>query len=471
MEIFEPDCDEVGQVGVGVVVRRGTIQQRAIRTGQMLDLLEIFSACLRGSVTCVLIAGAMLAAPVVAVERYDVLQECTKLSTELHDIHTCLDNYLDDMDDRIEDIRDTIEHSLEGESLAAFRTSQAAFSAYRRENCLWYLEFSTPVSDAEQIAKSCLATMSQQRLSELQRLIATGRESSPTLKGFFVYGATRNTFQPCGSNSRYWVEGESVAVSKLQQDYLNVATADLQVLYVELKGELDDGAQATSDHAGVVKLTEVTMLRVPGDSDCRIPTELLPARTQSPPGSAPKIASTVPDSSSVDENATVGEPQQQLVAYFGAWQANCTETDGSYKCQLSTEAKAADKVEGSGANNEQPTLQLTRRSKSRTVVSLRFPNREIDSPERIRWGVDGYVFGDILGSSIRVDEAATRQIINERKFIQEELLPLLIKGTKLKIVVAESVDDANGDQFSATLLGLTRALAFADDFVRDGGDI
>jgi len=47
----------------------------------------------------------------------------------------------------------------------------------------------------------------------------------------------------------------------------------------------------------------------------------------------------------------------------------------------------------------------------------------------------------------------------------------MLAGRTLAIEVLESVDDASGEQLEATLVGLTRALVFADDFVRDGGGL
>ena len=44
---------------------------------------------------------------------------------------------------------------------------------------------------------------------------------------------------------------------------------------------------------------------------------------------------------------------------------------------------------------------------------------------------------------------------------------MMIQGNDLILDVLESVDDESGERFTATLKGLTRALAFADDFVRD----
>ena len=122
-----------------------------------------------------------------------------------------------------------------------------------------------------------------------------------------------------------------------------------------------------------------------------------------------------------------------------------------------------------GEAGEGAALALERRAAERASVALRFPGREIDMPEKIRWRVDENTLGDIVGSAIRVDATATRQLIEEPRYLRQELLPRLIAGGTLTVDVLESVDDERGERFSATLMGLTRALAFADDFVRDGG--
>ncbi len=404
--------------------------------------------------------GQMLA-PAHA-QTYNVLEECSNLSPGIEDIHACLDNYLDIMDANIDDVSTFLNRTLEGASLAGFKRSQQAFIQYRRQNCLWYLEFSTPRSEAEQIAKNCLATMSQQRLSELQRLMAADKSGGgSTLRGFYVYGPNRNSFQICGREARYWVEGDNATVSELQQQYLSTATADLQVMYTTVKGEIDEGAQTVDGHRGVLKVLEIVELRVPSESDCRIPSAQLAALPSVTTASAPEPAAVEPEPAVAEEQ---DEPQQQLVAYFGAWIADCIENDGNRKCNLQVDMQPDSEDEATA----KPTLSLARKTRQRTTLEVHFPDREIDSPQRIRWGVDGYVFGDILGSEIRVDETATRQLVSERRFINEDLMPLMIDGGNLTLDVLASVDDRSGEKFVATLRGLTRALAFADEFVSDG---
>ena len=398
-------------------------------------------------------------------QTYNVLQECTNQSPDIDDIHACLDNYLDIMDANIDDVSIFLDRTLEGPSLAGFKRSQQAFVQYRRQNCLWYLEFSSPRSEAEQIAKNCLATMSQQRLSELQRLMAVDKtnENGNTLRGFYVYGASRNSFQLCGRDARYWVEGDNPTLNQIQQLYLNAATAELQIMYAVVTGELDDDTPTVEGHQGVLRLAGVDEIRVPNESDCRLPSGQAAAFSAQAATSIAPVEPVVaePEPAVTEEQE---EPQQQLVAYFGAWIADCVENDGNRKCNLQVDMQS----DGSANEGEMPTLSVARKTRQRTTIEVRFPDREIDTPQRIRWGVDAYVFGDILGSEIRVDEAATRQLVNERRFINEDLMPLMVGGGKLTLDVLASVDERTGEKFSATLRGLTRALAFADEFVSDG---
>ena len=200
-----------------------------------------------------------------------VLAECAALSPRLDDIHACLDDYLGVMDEEIAASEAFIDESLDEAGRAAFAASRRAFSVYRRDNCLWYLAFSEPRVEAEQIAKDCLATMSLQRLSELRRLITADGGQDAVQRGYYVYGASRNTFRPCGSDSRLWVEGEAGVVGELQQRYLDVATSERQLLFTRLRGVIDTEAQTASGHDGVLRTSVIGELRVPREGDCRLP--------------------------------------------------------------------------------------------------------------------------------------------------------------------------------------------------------
>ena len=213
---------------------------------------------------------SLISLPATNSYAFNALEECMKLTTIDDEIYNCLDNYLDQLDESILSISDAIAKDLNDAPLDKFQLAQTAFYEYRKQNCLWYLEFSSPRNEAEKVAKNCMATMSVQRLSELQSLRSSNTNHLNILRGFYVYGSYRNSFQPCGADERYWVEGDNELVGQLQQDYLQKSTADLQVLYVELSGRVVPG-QEYEGHNGILNITNLTTLRVPSENDCQLP--------------------------------------------------------------------------------------------------------------------------------------------------------------------------------------------------------
>ncbi|MBX2824671.1 MAG: DUF1311 domain-containing protein [Gammaproteobacteria bacterium] len=407
----------------------------------------------------------------ISITSSNMLQECRALSTLPDAVNNCMDNFLDLLDNSLADIEDFIVAELAtsaGDTTAeqqAFERSQAAFREFRRENCLWYLEFSEGRLEAEQIAKNCLAEMSQARLVELQSLVSD-EPDAPAAKGFYVYGAERNTFQFCGDARRYWVEGTAIAIGELQQAYLTHALTDLAVLYVELQGAIDEQAGTLyPGHDGVFRVSRLLEMRQPTDADCRLPTQssIVAARVPPPlPASAGDSLEDAPvEPDEPDESGVALEPEQELTAYFGAWFARCQQLGDSYGCVLSVELEG-DAIPDAGP----PVLRLTRRSEQRTIVDLEFPGQEIETIQQIRWSVDEFDVGMIAQSRMRVDDSAARQQIRQRKLIQEDLLPMLIGGNTL---VIEVENGSTVEKYIATLIGLTRALSFADGFTASDG--
>jgi len=155
-----------------------------------------------------------------------------------------------------------------------------------------------------------------------------------------------------------------------------------------------------------------------------------------------------------------------LRAYFGEWLAECKQNKSKYTCELMVG------FSGSGVTDEnRPTLLMSRDASKNSLLYMKFPDREVDNPAKIRWAIDNFAIGDIVGSQIRVDEVGTQQLIHEKKYVRDDLMPLLAKGTRLRVEVLNDVDDGSGEKFAASLNGLTRALSFADDFVASGGKL
>jgi len=356
--------------------------------------------------------------------------------------------------------------TLRGEALNGLGRSQIAFEEYRRQNCLWYLEFSAEREEADQIAKNCLAEMSRDRLEELRRLVSNDADSGQIMVGYYAFGAESNSFQPCGRQERYWVEGTPDTVGLLQQNYLSVATADRQLLHVTLAGRIDTQAQAPEEHQGVLQLSSLIEVRVPTDTDCSLSNEALSLAPVSVNDvTTPELVVDVADDAVVE----LDEPRQQLTAYFGEWVVDCVEgSTGKKSCALQVAllqvGQSAQNGEGIGSV---PSLVLNRTPELSTDVELKFPGREIESPTLIHWQIDATELGDIVGSEIRVDQLGARQLVEESPYLIEEVLPMMMRGEELGVSVLESVDNKNGDSYVGTLIGLTKAMQFADGFVRD----
>lgn len=393
-------------------------------------------------------------------QEYNALKECIEQSPLIDDIHLCMDDYLDLMDGSLDNITGYIADSLDEEARLGLERSQQAFDEYRRQNCLWYLEFSSPRSEAEQIAKNCLASMSQQRLRELQALLRTDEGDRQIVNGFYVYGSERNSFQPCGSQSRYWVEGNNSEVGRLQQEYLTLASSDLQLMFVSVAGQVAEGVQAPLDHQGIFELTSLVDLRVPTESDCSLPASNLRIDD-----TAEALVSPPAEQSAEQEQEAPGDEldvEEQLVGYFGDWVVDCTAMGGVRGCRLEGSLAA-------GSQGEEADLSLIRRAGQLSSLEAFFSGQEIDSPARIRWSVDAMLYGDIVGSEIRVDQSGTRLLVPSSEFLSDEVIPMMMRGDLVELEVLAAVDDDSGERYTGSLLGVTGALGFADDFIRGDG--
>lgn len=411
----------------------------------------------------VLLFSLMSLNVVASAQQINPLAQCRAQSLEIDRIHDCMDGYLDALDNNLRAITDYLDEALDDDALAGLKLSQQAFVEYRRQNCLWYLDFSSPRSDGEQIAKNCLATMSSQRLEELRNLVSADSKSGQVIQGFYVYGVQRNSFQPCGSEQRYWVEGDLSSVGLMQQTYLSLVTEDLQLLHVSVTGRIDEALQAPEGHQGVLQLSALVAMRVPTEADCQLPEQSYNLDISVNDVGAPDTTREVLD----DELAQQDEPEQQLTAYFGAWLVDCIEVSSRKSCSLEVALTRDPSGAQSSSEERVSRLVLNRSPRQSTFAALEFVDREIDSPTLIRWQVDGQVLGDIVESEIRVDQDGTRQLISESAYLKDELLPTMVRGRQLKISVRDTVDAATSDDVFATLNGLTKALVFADDFVRN----
>ena len=415
----------------------------------------------------IFVTGAIGLSGNVQAQTYNALRECAAISQNLDDIHSCMDEYLGVLDSNLAELTEALSLSLEGAALAGLNQSQQAFVEFRRQNCLWYLEFSSPRAEAEQIAKNCLATMSQDRLSELQALLSEDGVDDNTVAGLYIMTDSDRYFQPCGTDDRYWLEAPPDLENRASQLYAALSNDFSQPIYGVFVGGIDESGSIPDGYLGIFRFSALTEASVSAESSC----VGIGATTLSPFVSEESTIQEDTVSEELEEDLSDQiEPQQQLIAYFGAWLVDCIENNGERICRLSVDLEG-DRSQSTVVQNADasitPSLTILRLKEQVTELQLEFPNREIDSVAKIRWKVDGLNFGDIVNSEIRVDEVSSRQIVPMSSFLSRELLPMMIESNQLFLEIVDTVDDATGDNFIATLRGLTKSLEFADEFVID----
>ncbi len=317
------------------------------------------------------VAFSLLCSVQTPARAYDALEACRAQSLLTQDIHNCLDNYLALIDQNLNDLTVYIDGQLRGLERAAFSRAQNSFYSYRRENCLWYLEIGGPRVQAEQVAKNCLSNMSQDRLSELQSLIAEYQDNTV-------------------------------------EEALELANVDASVI--------TEPASDTSETAAA-----------------------LPAEA--------------------NEAADI-DGEDGLSAYLGSWQVICSNESATRRC---TTDVPLDPVDG---DSDGSIMRITYRDNNRPSVELHFPNETIDSPDKLSWQVDNFTFGKVPGSLISVDDEAAKQIINEVKFVRDELIPLFQSGSTVGVTVLDKIDGESGKKFEATLVGFSKARSFASDYLK-----
>ena len=396
-------------------------------------------------------------------EQNNALAECRDQSADLNQLHACMNGYLDTIDENMRSIAGFLDQSLTGDARARLRRAQKVFIEYRRENCLWYTDSSSPGPVADQIAKNCLADMTRARVQELQDVVTANAQGTQTVEGFYLHTGGQDFFMHCGQTKRYYVDGEAGLLEQLQENYDAVASDDGQLLHAMLVGSLDSKVQSPRGYQGVLQLEAVIDLSVPSDKACSKNNKVSHSGISAIDVYVPDILREVFD----DEVPPQEEPEQQLAAYFGDWIVDCVELRGQKSCKLEVNLIEGDNEPVTDQGALAPRLVVNRASKRSTFIQVVFPERVIQSPTLVSWQIDQTSLGDIVGSKISVDQFEARLLVNESEFLVDELMPLLRDGSRVVFSVQTSIDGSAGDIFAADLQGLSNSLVFVDDFLSD----
>ena len=394
-------------------------------------------------------------------EQYNALAKCRSQSSELEQIHACMDGYLDTIDGNMRSIADFLGESFNPEARLRLRQAQQTFLDYRRDNCLWYTDFSATDAVANQVAKNCVANMTRARLQELYGLVTANAQGSQVIEGYYVREAEQNYFQPCGRTERYWVNGEAGLSDLLRQNYSTFASNEGQRLHAMFVGRLNSQVQSQEFYQGILQLDALMGLRVPTGEDCSQSDETASGSISASDIDEPDTVREVFD----DEVPQLEEPEQQLAAYFGDWIVDCFELRGQKSCKMEVNLTKGGDESGADRSSLSPRLVVNRASEQSTFIQVVFPERVIQSPTLVRWQIDQTSLGDIAGSKISVDPFEARLLVNESEFLVNELMPLLRDGSRIVFSVQASSDGGAGDTFAGNLQGFSNSLAFVDDFL------
>jgi heat shock protein HslJ len=90
-------------------------------------------------------------------------------------------------------------------------------------------------------------------------------------RGFYVFGHEVRTFQPCGSDTVYWVKAEADGPQRLREQYQQLTTKPYEPVYVEVKGYFAEKATAgfAADYEGQIVIEAVELVGAAKEDDCR----------------------------------------------------------------------------------------------------------------------------------------------------------------------------------------------------------
>jgi hypothetical protein len=112
----------------------------------------------------------------------------------------------------------------------------------------------------------------------LQPVMTTAATCDRTYTGLYRWGAEVNTFQPCGSDTTYWVSASAWILGPLKA-YLQQHTGrPYQPVYIEMRGHLLDEETGgfASQYDGLVRISEII------SKDTKIPAGCKPAERTTP---------------------------------------------------------------------------------------------------------------------------------------------------------------------------------------------
>ncbi|UCH23203.1 MAG: META domain-containing protein [Deltaproteobacteria bacterium] len=107
----------------------------------------------------------------------------------------------------------------------------------------------------------------------------SGQAQSESYGGFYVFGHEVRAFQPCGSDSVYWVRADQEISKHLREEYQKLTSKPYEPIYIEVQGHLTDkateGFAADYDGQFVIEALNLSRGRQKEDSNSDTASRIL----------------------------------------------------------------------------------------------------------------------------------------------------------------------------------------------------
>ncbi|GAA0200378.1 hypothetical protein GCM10009123_04670 [Kangiella japonica] len=102
-----------------------------------------------------------------------------------------------------------------------------------------------------------------QSCSIFKKIENQAEDMTSMTKGNYMYGSEVSSFQPCDSESEFWVVGDEGITTELQNDYLEMVNKPYEQVFVSFRGyQLEKANECfAADYDGQFKVTEVISLQ------------------------------------------------------------------------------------------------------------------------------------------------------------------------------------------------------------------
>jgi heat shock protein HslJ len=100
--------------------------------------------------------------------------------------------------------------------------------------------------------------------------LASGAAQAESYRGFYVFGHEVRSFQPCGSETVYWVRADEEISKQLQDTHQKLTVKPYEPIYIEVQGHLTDKATEgfATDYDGQIVIEALDLIRNRQEEDC-----------------------------------------------------------------------------------------------------------------------------------------------------------------------------------------------------------